>query len=154
MKILLKENEDKNRIEFDKVIDLREKAKYMYESKIEKNDVLTFIDFLIESIGIDSVNEIYYYGKTPRVWSYILLFGYIDKNIKLFYGEVEIKESSILRLDLKNIGFTSRDLKRELSSQEYEKLPEGLRNLYYKKRDDEKATLSKLGEIYVENIKN
>lgn len=154
MKILLKEYENESTITFDKIIDLVVETKYMYKTKIEKNDILTFIDFLITEVGINSLNEIYYYGKNPRVWSYILLFGYIDKNIKLFYKETEIKESSILRLDLKNIGFVSEDLKKELSLQEYERLPEGLKNLYYKNKEEERASLSKLGEIYVKNIKN
>ena len=129
MKILLKDYENESTIIFDKVIDLKEDSKYMYKTNVEKNDILTFIDFLIVNIGIDSPKEIYYYGKNPRVWSYILLFGYIDKNIKLFYKESEVKESNILRLDLKNIGFVSEDLKKELALQEYERLPEGLKNL-------------------------
>ena len=158
MKILLKEFEEKsyNEITFDQILYLPENVKFMYEEKINNNDILKFLDFLLEKIEISNENQIYYFSNNPRVWSYIILFSYINKNIRLFYKTQEIKESNILRLDLKNIGFTHKDLKKNLSMQEYEKLPDFLRNLYYCENIDteKKVTLSKIGEIYVENIKN
>lgn len=154
MKILLKEykEEKHEELKFDKILDLSEKISYMYKEKIENNDILKFIDFLIEEIGVDSFKEVYYFNRNIRIWSYIIIFSCINENINLYYTNKKIEKENLLKLNLKNIGLISENLKKKISVQEYEKFPQIIKNLYYK--DGENIILSKLGEIYVKNIKN
>lgn len=154
MNILIREKDENidERILFEKEINLFKECPYIFEKDFNNNNFLKFMDYLIENIGITKESKVYFYGKNLRIWSYIIMFAYVDEKIKLFYKGDEIEESLILRLDMKNNGFTSNDILSELEIIEYEKLPEYLKNLYYK--DGDQIKLSKLGEIYVKNIRD
>lgn len=154
MKILLKDSNEEieSEIIFDKEIDLLIKTDYIFNDKIDNNSFLKFMDFLLEEIDINKANEVYYFGENNRIWSYIVIFAYIDEKIRLYYKTEEIKESSILRLNMTNNGFTSKDVKKIIELEEYEKMPKYLKNLYYK--TENKIYLSKIGEVYVKNIEN
>lgn len=140
------------KIENKKEINLKKTVDYLYEKEINNNYFLNFMDFLLEQIDINQENKIYYYGESKRVWSYLLLFSYISENVKLFYKLKEIKDNNILKLNLKNVGFKSKDLKKEVSAEEVEKFPDYIKNLYHKKED--KFILSKIGEVYAKNIED
>ncbi len=140
------------KIETDKEINLKESVDYLYDKEINNNHFLKFMDFLLEKVDINQENKIYYYGESKRIWSYLLLFSYISENIKLFYKTEEVKGNNILKLNLKNIGFKSGDLKKEVFAEKFEEFPDYIKNLYHKKEG--RFILSKIGEVYAKNIEN
>ena len=88
------------------------------------------------------------------MWFSLLLFSYIDEKIRLFHLDREVKESNLLRLNLENIGLEEENIKNILSKEEYNSLPEFIKNLYYDNENIEECKLSEIGKLYVENIKN
>lgn len=155
MKIILYDNnENKLKIEnikCDEKIDLKKETEYVYTKNISNNDFLRFMNFLFVKIDKTFETEIAYFGENKRIWSYLTLFSYIAGTVRLFYETEEVRNNGILNLSLKNVGFKSKDLKEKLTIEEFEELPEYIRNLYYKNKDEIK--LSEMGEKYATNIK-
>lgn len=160
MKILLYDDkkrleEEKISIEMDKKICLFDSIPIIYEKNISKDSMLILLDFLLDLIPLDIENEFYYYGSHPRVWAYLLIFAYIDNKISMYYKEKLVEESCLLKLNLKNMNYGSEKIQEFLVHEEYIRLPEFIRNLYYNKAEtDSRHRLSKAGKIYVKNIKN
>ena len=144
---------------YDIEIYLENQVEYLNNKKINKNEILKFLDYLYEKIGriqnkVQDNIEIHYFGENLRMWSSLLLFSYIDEKIRLFHRDREVKESNLLRLNLENIGLEEENIKNILSKEEYNSLPEFIKNLYYDNENMKECELSEIGKLYVENIKN
>ena len=123
---------------YDVEIYLESQIEYLNNEKIDKNEILKFLDYLYGKIDISKNTDVYYFGENLRMWSSLLLFSYIDEKIRLFQLDREVKESNLLRLNLENIGLEEENIKNILSKEEYNSLPEFIKNLYY---DNENTTL-------------
>ena len=139
---------------YDGEIYLESQIEYLNNEKIDKNEILKFLDYLYGKIDISKNTDVYYFGENLRMWSSLLLFSYIDEKIRLFHLDREVKESNLLRLNLENIGLEEENIKNILSKEEYNSLPEFIKNLYYDNENMEECKLSEIGKLYVENIKN
>ena len=139
---------------YDIEIYLENQVEYVNNKKINKNEILKFLDYLYGKIDISKNTDIYYFGENLRMWSSLLLFSYIDEKIRLFHRDREVKESNLLRLNLENIGLEEENIKNILSKEEYNSLPEFIKNLYYDNENMKECELSEIGKLYVENIKN
>lgn len=139
---------------YDIEIYLENQVEYLNNKKINKNEILKFLDYLYGKIDISKNTDIYYFGENLRMWSSLLLFSYIDEKIRLFHRDREVKESNLLRLNLENIGLEEENIKNILSKEEYNSLPEFIKNLYYDNENMKECELSEIGKLYVENIKN
>jgi hypothetical protein len=139
---------------YDVEIYLESQIEYLNNEKIDKNEILKFLDYLYVKIDISKNTDVYYFGENLRMWSSLLLFSYIDEKIRLFHLDREVKESNLLRLNLENIGLEEENIKNILSKEEYNSLPEFIKNLYYDNENMEECKLSEIGKLYVENIKN
>ena len=139
---------------YDIEIYLESQIEYLNNEKIDKNEILKFLDYLYVKIDISKNTDVYYFGENLRMWSSLLLFSYIDEKIRLFHLDREVKESNLLRLNLENIGLEEENIKNILSKEEYNSLPEFIKNLYYDNENIEECKLSEIGKLYVENIKN
>ena len=139
---------------YDIEIYLENQVEYLNNKKINKNEILKFLDYLYGKIDISKNTDIYYFGENLRMWSSLLLFSYIDEKIRLFHRDREVKESNLLRLNLENIGLEEENIKNILSKEEYNSLPEFIKNLYYDNENIKECELSEIGKLYVENIKN
>ena len=139
---------------YDVEIYLENQVEYLNNEKIDKNEILKFLDYLYGKIDISKNTDVYYFGENLRMWSSLLLFSYIDEKIRLFHLDREVKESNLLRLNLENIGLEEENIKNILSKEEYNSLPEFIKNLYYDNENIEECKLSEIGKLYVENIKN
>lgn len=139
---------------YDVEIYLENQVEYLNNEKIDKNEILKFLDYLYGKIDISKNTDVYYFGENLRMWSSLLLFSYIDEKIRLFHLDREVKESNLLRLNLENIGLEEENIKNILSKEEYNSLPEFIKNLYYDNENMEECKLSEIGKLYVENIKN
>jgi hypothetical protein len=139
---------------YDVEIYLESQIEYLNNEKIDKNEILKFLDYLYGKIDISKNTDVYYFGENLRMWSSLLLFSYIDEKIRLFQLDREVKESNLLRLNLENIGLEEENIKNILSKEEYNSLPEFIKNLYYDNENMEECKLSEIGKLYVENIKN
>lgn len=139
---------------YDIEIYLESQIEYLNNEKIDKNEILKFLDYLYGKIDISKNTDVYYFGENLRMWSSLLLFSYIDEKIRLFHLDREVKESNLLRLNLENIGLEEENIKNILSKEEYNSLPEFIKNLYYDNENIEECKLSEIGKLYVENIKN
>ena len=139
---------------YDVEIYLESQIEYLNNEKIDKNEILKFLDYLYGKIDISKNTDVYYFGENLRMWSSLLLFSYIDEKIRLFHLDREVKESNLLRLNLENIGLEEENIKNILSKEEYNSLPEFIKNLYYDNENMEECKLSEIGKLYVENIKN
>ena len=139
---------------YDIEIYLESQIEYLNNEKIDKNEILKFLDYLYVKIDISKNTDVYYFGENLRMWSSLLLFSYIDEKIRLFHRDREVKESNLLRLNLENIGLEEENIKNILSKEEYNSLPEFIKNLYYDNENMEECKLSEIGKLYVENIKN
>ena len=139
---------------YDIEIYLENQVEYLNNKKINKNEILKFLDYLYWKIDISKNTDIYYFGENLRMWSSLLLFSYIDEKIRLFHRDREVKESNLLRLNLENIGLEEENIKNILSKEEYNSLPEFIKNLYYDNENMKECELSEIGKLYVENIKN
>ena len=137
---------------YDVEIYLESQIEYLNNEKIDKNEILKFLDYLYGKIDISKNTDVYYFGENLRMWSSLLLFSYIDEKIRLFQLDREVKESNLLRLNLENIGLEEENIKNILSKEEYNSLPEFIKNLYYENLEEYK--LSEIGKDYVKNIKN
>ena len=133
---------------------MENQVEYLNNEKIDKNEILKFLDYLYGKIDISKNTDVYYFGENLRMWSSLLLFSYIDEKIRLFHLDREVKESNLLRLNLENIGLEEENIKNILSKEEYNSLPEFIKNLYYDNENMEECKLSEIGKLYVENIKN
>lgn len=139
---------------YDVEIYLESQIEYLNNEKIDKNEILKFLDYLYGKIDISKNTDVYYFGENLRMWFSLLLFSYIDEKIRLFHLDREVKESNLLRLNLENIGLEEENIKNILSKEEYNSLPEFIKNLYYDNENIEECKLSEIGKLYVENIKN
>lgn len=139
---------------YDIEIYLENQVEYLNNEKIDKNEILKFLDYLYGKIDTSKNTDVYYFGENLRMWSSLLLFSYIDEKIRLFHLDREVKESNLLRLNLENIGLEEENIKNILSKEEYNSLPEFIKNLYYDNENMEECKLSEIGKLYVENIKN
>ena len=139
---------------YDIEIYLENQVEYLNNKKINKNEILKFLDYLYGKIDTSKNTDVYYFGENLRMWSSLLLFSYIDEKIRLFHLDREVKESNLLRLNLENIGLEEENIKNILSKEEYNSLPEFIKNLYYDNENMEECKLSEIGKLYVENIKN
>lgn len=139
---------------YDVEIYLESQIGYLNNEKIDKNEILKFLDYLYGKIDISKNTDVYYFGENLRMWFSLLLFSYIDEKIRLFHLDREVKESNLLRLNLENIGLEEENIKNILSKEEYNSLPEFIKNLYYDNENMEECKLSEIGKLYVENIKN
>ena len=139
---------------YDVEIYLESQIEYLNNEKIDKNEILKFLDYLYGKIDISKNTDVYYFGENLRMWFSLLLFSYIDEKIRLFHLDREVKESNLLRLNLENIGLEEENIKNILSKEEYNSLPEFIKNLYYDNENMEECKLSEIGKLYVENIKN
>lgn len=139
---------------YDIEIYLENQVEYLNNEKIDKNEILKFLDYLYGKIDISKNTDVYYFGENLRMWSSLLLFSYIDEKIRLFHLDREVKESNLLKLNLENIGLEEENIKNILSKEEYNSLPEFIKNLYYDNENMEECKLSEIGKLYVENIKN
>lgn len=148
-----KKVEIKNDI-YDIEIYLENQVEYLNNEKINKNEILKFLDYLYGKIDISKNTDVYYFGENLRMWSSLLLFSYIDEKIRLFHQDREVKESNLLRLNLENIGLEKENIKNILSKEEYNSLPEFIKNLYYDNENMKECELSEIGKLYVKNIKN
>ena len=137
---------------YDVEIYLESQIEYLNNEKIDKNEILKFLDYLYGKIDISKNTDVYYFGENLRMWSSLLLFSYIDEKIRLFQLDREVKESNLLRLNLENIGLEEENIKNILSKEEYNSLPELIKNFYYENLEEYK--LSEIGKDYVKNIKN
>ena len=139
---------------YDVEIYLESQIEYLNNEKIDKNEILKFLDYLYGKIDISKNTDVYYFGENLRMWFSLLLFSYIDEKIRLFHLDREVKESNLLILNLENIGLEEENIKNILSKEEYNSLPEFIKNLYYDNENIEECKLSEIGKLYVENIKN
>ena len=89
---------------YDIEIYLENQVEYLNNEKIDKNEILKFLDYLYGKIDTSKNTDVYYFGENLRMWSSLLLFSYIDEKIRLFHLDREVKESNLLRLNLENIG--------------------------------------------------
>lgn len=157
MKILIIENDrgleeaKKTGLEFEEIIDISKETPYIISENISNDEKLKFLDFLIERISLDKKLGIHYFGEELRVWSYLSIFSTLGKDIVLFYRDEKIEDRKVPILNLNYNGIDAKQLKKELEIEEYSVLPENIKSLYY--NIENKMNLSKLGEIYVRNIK-
>lgn len=140
--------------DYDKMIYLSEQFPVILQKECSHNECLSFLDFLLTEISVEETQEIYYFGKDARVWAYLLLFSYMSPTFLLYNREEEIEESQLLCLEARNEGMKATDMKSEFSEEDYQGLPPYIQNLYYYDEKREKACLSKVGELYVKNIRN
>lgn len=157
MEILLYDDENNRNSEnleakYDLEINLTKSKANIYEKEVNKNTILNFLDFLIVKIDLKKEKKLNYIGTNRRVWTYLLIFSYITEKITIKYKGNLVKESKILNLNFKNL-IDENILKNRITKDEYEKIPKILQNLYYFFEND-KFILSKIGEVYVQNIKN
>ena len=99
---------------YDVEIYLESQIENLNNEKIDKNDILKFLDYLYVKIDISKNTDVYYFGENLRMWSSLLLFSYIDEKIRLFHLDREVKESNLLRLNLENIGLEEENIKNIL----------------------------------------
>lgn len=158
MKILLyDEIEDKVGLEteylYEIKINLKEEFPSIYQKSVTKEEALKFLEFLMGKVNINKKNVLNYVGSTRRVWSYLLIFAFLTEKTQIKYRERLVEESKILKLNLEPVGYSEKDLKKMTDKESYEKLPNILKNLYFC-IDSNTYKLSKVGDLYAENLKN